>query len=86
MTGEVLCSPTTKMLSDDVDSNGERISQCTGCECQLAEATGDGEYVNVPFRYDTVVAPMGGFCVPVLNADTNENVLLVIEQIKGQFE
>jgi len=41
MADEIACN------TDPTDENGNF------CTCQLAEETGDGEYVNVPFRYDT---------------------------------
>merc|ERR1712226_1034602 len=57
------------------------------CTCQLFEETGDGEYVSVPFRYDTLATPWGnGFCIPVITEDTNASVLEVITKLKEQFE
>jgi hypothetical protein len=53
----------------------------------MFEQTGDGETVDIPFRYDTMATPWGnGYCVPTLTADTNESVGLVIAKMKEQFE
>ena len=86
MTGPVKCNPTSRMAAEGSNCNVDPASE-DYCTCQLFEETGDGEYVSVPFRYDTLATPWGnGFCIPVITEDTNASVLEVITKLKEQFE